>query len=82
MEKSDNVRQQFACVFGVSGLRESFLRTQLMEINGLTWQTLSDALRIRKHAYESEIVISGVKVQKRQQGKKGSRIWYTFHVVE
>ena len=36
MEKSDNVRQQFACVIAVNGLRGSFLQTQLMEINGLT----------------------------------------------
>ena len=56
----------------VNGLKESFLQTQLMEINGLTWHILSDALRIRKHAYDYETVVSGFRlnVEKCQQGKK------------
>ena len=59
--ESDDVRQQFACVIEVKGLRESFLRTQLMEINGLTWQTLSDALRIRKHVMNLKLLLVELK---------------------
>ena len=79
--KSDNVRQQFACVIAVNGLRESFLRTQLMEINGLTWKTLSDALRIRKHACESETVISGVKVNAKSFSKEKRKVEYGIHSI-
>ena len=42
-----------------------------MEINGLTWKTLSDALRIRKHSCESETVISGVKVNAKRKVEYG-----------
>ena len=50
-----------------------------MEINGLTWQTLSDALRIRKHAYESETVISGVEVNAKSVSKKKREVKYDIH---
>ena len=40
-----------------------------MEITGLTWQILSDALRIRKLIYESETVISAVEVYVEILGK-------------
>ena len=72
--KSDDVRQQFACTIAVNGLREFFLRTRVMEINGLTWQILSDALHIRKHAYDYKTVIGGLKVnvENVSKEKKGS----------
>ena len=50
-----------------------------MEINRLTWQTLSDALRIRKHAYESETVISRVKVNAKSISKKKREVEYGTH---
>ena len=50
-----------------------------MEINGLTWQILSDALQIRKHAYKSETVISGVKVNVENVTKKKRKAEYCIY---
>ena len=69
--KSDDVRKQFACIIAANGLREYFLRTRFMEING---QILSDALLIRKRAYYYKTVIGGLKVnvENVSKEKKGS----------
>ena len=68
LRKNGDVRQQSACVSAVNGLRGSSLQTRFMELNGKYFE--------RKLAYESEAVISRVKVNVENVKKKKGKVKY------
>ena len=57
----DARRQEFALAIAVNGLRESSLRTQLMQRHDLDWATLSTTLGARRLARQSEAVLEGAR---------------------
>ena len=58
---NDAVRASFAVAIAVNGLRESSLRTTLMQEVNLDWQSLTNAVRARQMAKISEDIISEAK---------------------
>ena len=61
--RDDNARKEFSLALAVNGLRESSVRKQLMQRSDLDWQGLSDDLRARKLARESEKILECAKSQ-------------------
>lgn len=59
MGTDDTVRQRFALVLAVNGLRDATVRQQLMQEQDLTWAQLRTKLTARDLARESENIISG-----------------------
>ena len=57
----DALRQEFALAIAVNGLRESSLRSQLMQQNDLNWTKFSGILRAKKIARDSERTMETVK---------------------
>jgi len=57
----NNIRKEFSLAIAVNGLRESSLRRQLMQRNDLDWEGLTNTLRARNLARESEIILQGSK---------------------
>lgn len=62
-DNNDAVRQEFAVAIAVNGLRESALRTQLMQEANLTFDGLTNLLRTRRMAKESDSFIQGTKLK-------------------
>ena len=58
---NDAQRQEFALAIAVNGLREPSLRTKLMERADLNWERLTDTLRTRSIARQSETVLEGAR---------------------
>ena len=66
-DNNDNVRKEFALGVAVNGLRESSLRTRLMQEPDMTWDKLGDVLRTRQLARESEAILTSAKAQVKQE---------------
>ena len=60
---NDAQRQEFALAIAVNGLRETSLRTRLMEIADLNWDRLTGMLRSRCIARHSRDVLDGANVK-------------------
>ncbi|KAF6023298.1 hypothetical protein EB796_018388 [Bugula neritina] len=54
----ENLRERFAISMAVVGLRDESVRRQLMVDENITWKTLSDTLKTKSIAKESNIVVS------------------------
>jgi hypothetical protein len=61
---NDDLRKRFALALAVNGLRESGLRTQLMQVTDLTWDKLTSCLRARHLARESAAIVEEGKVER------------------
>lgn len=60
---NDNeVRQNYAVVLAVLGLKDANLRKELMQLDDLTWERLSQALKARNKARESEAILNASSV--------------------
>jgi hypothetical protein len=58
---NNDLRERLALALAVNGLRESSLRRQLMQETDLTWERLTNTLRARHSARESEALLKEVK---------------------
>ena len=58
---NEDVRKEFALAIAVNGLREGSLRRHLMQQTELNWKILTDTLRARKLARESDAILESAR---------------------